>query len=729
MRKNDINYWSLSSSDVIQYLKSSLIGLSSEEAELRLKKYGYNSITEQKKTTTLILLINQFKNPIIIILLIAITISALTGELVDSLIILAIVAISAILSFLQEYSASNVIAELRAQVQLKTMVLRDGKPVEIPSSNVVPGDIILLSAGCLIPADGLIIENIDFFVNQSILTGESIPTEKMMGIVSEDASLGERSNCIFMGTNVQGGSAKAIIVETGGCTEFGQIAEQLQHNSPETDFEFGIRHFGYLLSQIMLILTLAVFAINVFLHKPAIDSLLFSVALAVGITPQLLPAIISITLSKGSKIMAKEGVIVRKLTAIEDFGSMDVLCTDKTGTLTEGVVHLDGAVDIAGITSDTVFNLAYTNARFQTGLVNPLDKAILSYREIDISNFKKQGEIPYDFIRKRLSVIARKDEQCIMITKGALNSILEICSYVQIDSDTKPMECSILKNLNQLYSDWSNQGIRVLGLAKKIISLNDDYTPEDEKDMVFIGFILFLDPPKADVKQTINDLAENGVQLRIITGDNKLVAVHIAEAVGIKVTNVLTGAELMKLSNEALWNVVETTNVFAEVDPNQKERIILALKKRKHVVGYMGDGINDIPALHAADVSIAVDTAVDVAKESANFVLVEKNLKVLNRGIELGRTTFETTLKYILITTSANFGNMFSMAGASLFMPFLPLLPKQILLINFLTDFPAITIANDTVDVETLKNLKDGILSLYVTLCLHLALLALYSII
>ncbi len=562
---------------------------------------------------------------------------------------------------------------------------------------------MLLSAGTLIPADGVIIDSIDFLVNQSSLTGESLPSDKNYGPVAEDSSLEERTNCVYMGTNVQSGSARVVVVETGEATEFGQIAEHLMRTPPETEFERGVRQFGYLLTKLMLILTIAVFIFNIIFHKPIIDSLLFSVALAVGLTPQLLPAIISITLSKGSKVMAKEGVVVKRLSSIENFGSMDILCTDKTGTLTEGVVHMDDSVDIDGIHSEEVFRLAYQNAFLQTGMVNPLDQAILDFKTIDINDVEKLNEIPYDFKRKRLSVIVRDNNQNVMITKGALNHILEICHKVECKSDVIALDDSMRENIERLYTEWGNQGIRVLGLAKKNLDFKEQYLIEDEKEMVLLGFLLFFDPPKSDVKDTITKLRENGVELRIITGDNKLVAAHTADAVGIKVTNILTGAELIKLKPEDVSNTIEITNIFAEVDPQQKELIILELKKRNHVVGYMGDGINDVPALHASDIGISVDSAVDVAKESANFVLIEKSLEALNRGIQLGRTTFANTMKYIAITISANFGNMFSMAGASIFMPFLPLLPKQILLINFLTDFPAITLSSDKVDEEVLK--------------------------
>ena len=697
------NYWSIPTEKLMLTLQTDISGLSNEEAQKRLKEYGENTIKKQEKATKLILFLGQLKNPIMLILIFATIVSASTGDLTDATIILAIILGSSILSFFQEYRASNAVEELRAKVQIKSIVLRDGKLEEMPARMIVPGDIIKFSAGSFISVDGLVLEANEFSVNEAILTGESIPAEKEPGILAEDSSTEERTNCVFMGTNVHRGTATVLAVATGENTEFGQIAGQLKLRPPETDFERGVRRFGYMLTEIMLILTLAVFAINVYFKEPVINSLLFAVALAVGITPQMLPAIVSITLSKGSHNMSKEGVIVRRLNAIENFGSMDTLCTDKTGTLTEGDVRFDGAVDVAGKKSEDVFRLAYLNASLQVGMDNSLDDTIVAFKKIDTSSVKRQGEIPLDFTRERLSIIVEENKQYLMITKGALNHVLETCSFVQQEDSINIMDSLKLEEIHQRYLEWSNQGIRVLGVAKKFVEPKEKYVVEDEEQMTFVGFLLLFDHLKEDVARTISDLAINGIALRVITGDNKLIAMHTAGCVGLEIKGVITGSELIKMSDQVLWSSIEDTNLFAEVDPNQKERIILALKKRGHVVGYMGDGINDVPALHAADVSISVDNAVDVAKESADFVLMEKSLEVLNRGVELGRTTFANTLKYIFVTTSANFGNMFSMAGASLFMPFLPLLPKQILLLNFLSDFPAIAIANDAVDQEVLK--------------------------
>lgn len=703
MKKTDeTQYWKLSPEAALEQYRSSASGLSGAEATVRLSTYGENTIHANKSSSPLLLFLSQFKSPIILIMLVATGISAATGDWLDSLIIFAIVLGSAVLSFLQEYSAGNAVAMLRSHIQMQCSVLRDGTLTQVPSTKLVPGDVVKLSAGSIVPADGIVLDYEDFLVNQSALTGESQAVEKRSGSVAADTELAKRNNCVFMGTTVQTGSATVLLTLTGAGTEFGSISEQITARQPETEFERGIRRFGYLLTGMMLILTVFVFIINVLFHKPVIDSLLFSVALAVGITPQLLPAIINITLARGSRIMAGAGVIVRRLTAIENFGSMDTLCTDKTGTLTEGVIHLDSAAGLNGESSDEVFRAAYLNSSLQTGLVNSLDEAIISYKSIDVRGAVKRGEVPYDFYRKCMSVVIEENGAYRLITKGALKQVLSACANARIDNADHTMDPTVLAQILQRFSDWSGQGFRVLGVAEKTVTVKDPkaYAVSDESEMSFLGFLLFFDPPKADAAQTIADLKNMGVQLRIITGDNALVAKHTGCAVGLCTDDILTGAELQTMDETAAQKAIEKATLYAEMDPSQKERIILALKKNKHVVGYMGDGINDAPALHAADVSISVNTAVDIAKEAADFVLLEKSLSVLKRGIELGRAAFTNTLKYIYITTSANFGNMFSMAGASLFMSFLPLLPKQILLINFLTDFPAMTIASDSVDTE-----------------------------
>jgi Mg2+-importing ATPase len=698
-------YWSRPSADVLAELDGTPDGLNAAEARARLQRFGPNALAPRRRATALTTFLRQFRSPLVLILVFAATVSAIVADWTDASIVIVIVIASAALTFFQEHTANNAVEALRAQVTVKATVVRDGRPRLVPAEDVVPGDVVLLSAGSLIPADGVVLDARDFFVNQAVLTGETFPVEKKSGPVAARAGLSERVNCVFMGTSARSGTARALIVHTGAGTAFGRIAQRLTLRPPETEFERGIRRFGNLLTQIMTVLVLTVFAANVILDKPVIDSLLFAIALAVGIAPELLPAIISINLSKGAQAMARRGVIVQRLNAIENLGSMDILCTDKTGTLTEGVVRLDGALDIDGRPSADVLRYAYLNAVFQTGLTNPLDEAILAQSPPDTTGMDKLEEIPYDFVRKRLSVVIDADPGApvkpLLITKGALSQVLAACASVRDGDEDLPLDGTRRAEIDRRYEEWSGQGIRVLGLAVKDVPRQAAYSAEaDETAMTFMGFLLFFDPPKADARETLDALARLGVQVKIITGDNRLVARHVAETVGLPVGGILTAAEMDELRDEALWNVAERTTLFVEVDPNQKERIILALRKMGHVVGYLGDGINDAPALHDADIGISVDQAVDVAKQAADFVLLKRDLGVLRAGIEEGRRTFANTLKYVFTTTSANFGNMFSMAGASLFLPFLPLLAKQILLNNFLSDFPSLGLASDRVDAE-----------------------------
>lgn len=691
-------YWSQAPESLFTRLQSAPSGLSQDEALRRLESFGKNTIAAKREMTPLVLFLSQFKSSIVIILIVATVISAFVQDWPDAIIILAIVFGSAVLSFIQEYNAGNAAARLKAQVDAKATVLRDNRPQTISIESIVPGDVVLLSAGSLIPADGVVLEAKDLFVNQAVLTGETFPVEKKPGVAPADAALTDRVNCIFMGTSVRSGSGKALIVETGARTVFGQIAKRLTLRPPETEFERGIRRLGYLLTEFMLVMVAAIFALNVFFQKPILDSLLFSVALAVGLTPQLLPAIINVNLARGSQRMAQRGVIVRRLASIENFGSMDILCTDKTGTLTLGVVRLDHAYDIRGEESERVRRAAWLNAHFQTGIANPLDEAILASVETPVAEAVKVDEIPYDFTRKRLSVVVEEQGQRRLICKGALESVLAACTHVMDAEAQATLTPAVAQAIHNNYWAWSAQGYRVLGVAEKIAPPKTAYDRSDEADLTLLGFLLFFDPPKPGVKETIDRLRALGVRLKIITGDNKLAARHIAESLGWSAPVILTSADLDQLRDEALWVQAEQTDIFAEVDPNEKERIILALKKTRHVVGYMGDGINDAPSLHSADVSISVANAVDVAREAADFVLLKQDLAVLAEGIVEGRKTFANTLKYIFMAVSANFGNMFSVAGASLFLPYLPLLPKQILLLNFLTDLPEMTISTDNVD-------------------------------
>jgi Mg2+-importing ATPase len=696
--------WSRPAERLLTDLGATPQGLGDAEARALLEAVGPNALKVRKRATALGLFLKQFKSPLVLILLFGTFISALVKDYPDAAVILVIVVGSALITFVQEYAASGAVEKLRARLVHKVTALRDGAPRAVPAEEIVPGDIVVLSAGSLIPADGRVLEAKDFFVSQAVLTGETFPVEKAPGVADPGAGLPGRTNCVFMGTTVRSGTARVLIAVTGAETAYGHIADRVARRSPETEFERGIRRFGLMLSQIMVVLVLVVFGMNIVSVKPPLDSLLFAIALAVGISPELLPAIITITLSKGARAMAKAGVIVRRLNSIENLGSMDVLCTDKTGTLTEGIVHLDGAFDIDGRPSDEVFRWAFLNARFQTGLANPLDEAITGARSIETAGTVKLDEIPYDFIRKRLSIVVREGGgEPLLITKGALENVLAACADLLKDGGAVPLGPEEKAAILGRFTSWSDQGFRVLGVAVKTMPAQAAYTRDEEHGLTFAGFLSFFDPPKAGVLQTIEALAGLGVRLKIVTGDNRRVAEHVARIVGLEVGGVVTGADLGALNEEALWHRAEHATLFTEVDPNQKERIIRALQKNGHVVGYLGDGINDAPALHDADVGISVEGAVDVAREAADLVLLEPGLDILRRGVEEGRVTFTNSLKYIYMTTSANFGNMLSMAAASLFLPFLPLLAKQILLNNFLSDFPAIAIAGDNVDPERVR--------------------------
>jgi Mg2+-importing ATPase len=681
--------------------------LTGEEAEKRLTKYGSNLLAPKKRSDTLTLLLNQFKSPLIIILIFAAGLSLYLdvsqGALpTNAIIIVTIILISSLLGFWQERGAANAVQKLLAIVQTKATVLRDGNQKDIPVEMIVPGDVVILNAGDLIPGDSIILESKDLFVNEASLTGETYPAEKTAGILPQATSLSQRTNSLFMGTNVVSGSAQAVVVGTGSKTEFGKVSERLKLRPPETEFEHGVKHFGYLLMEVTMVLVVVTFAINVYFARSVLDSLLFSLALAVGLTPQLLPAIISINLAQGAKIMATQKVIVKRLASIENFGSMNVLCSDKTGTLTEGVIKIQSVVDFNGNQSGKALLYSYLNASYQTGFTNPIDEAIRA-NKLDLSGYQKLDEVPYDFIRKRLSVLVSKDNKNLMVTKGALQNVLDVCASVETSEGTTVQISGVQQQIQQRFEELSGKGFRVLGIAYKDLGSAKLITKDSEVGMTFLGFLVLFDPSKPKVAETIAELKHLGISLKIVTGDNRLVASSISQQVGFPTPKILAGPDLHALSDEALLKQVNEVDVFAEVEPNQKERIILALKKSGNVVGYMGDGINDASALHAADVGISVDSAVDVAKEAADIVLLEQDLGVLANGVKEGRKTFANTLKYVFMATSANFGNMFSMAGASLFLSYLPLLPGQILLTNLMTDFPETTIGTDNVDAEMVE--------------------------
>jgi len=703
MKQQPLAFWNSPTAELLEQFQTTPDGLAQDEAQQRLALYGANLLKPKKKSDVLTLLLAQFKSPIIVILLFATVLSFFLGDAVDASIILAIVLLSSLLGFWQEHGAANAVEKLLALVQIKTKVLRDRTPVEIPVEDVVPGDIVILNAGDVIPGDCLLLESKDLFIDEATLTGETYPVEKAVAVLAAETSLGQRTNALWMGTHVVSGSAKAVVIHTGNKTEFGKVSERLRLTPQETEFERGVRRFGYFLMQVTLLLVIAILVINVSLSRPVLDSFLFSLALAVGLAPQLLPAIISINLAHGARRMALEKVIVKRLASIENFGSMNVLCSDKTGTLTEGIVRLHSAIDIEGTSSDKVIFYAYLNAFYETGFTNPIDQAIRDYRQFDLSGYKKLDEIPYDFVRKRLSILISKDSTHLLVTKGALPNVLAACSSAETPGGTIVDIATVREKVLEHFERLGSNGFRVLGVAYRDVGSASVIDKNQEADMTFLGLLVLFDPPKQNIAEVIGHLKRLGVSLKVITGDSHLVAANVGQQVGLVNPQVLTGPDLRQISDEALLKRVMDVNIFAEVEPNQKERIILALQKAGNVVGYMGDGINDAPALHAADVGISVDSAVDVAKEAADIVLLEKDLGVLVQGVHEGRTTFANTLKYVFMATSANFGNMFSMAGASLFIGFLPLLPKQILLTNLMTDFPEMTIASDAVDAEMIN--------------------------
>ncbi len=692
------HFWALSPEEAFATVKSDIHGLTASAARERAVRFGRNTLKKADSYSALSLFLVQFKSPVTLLLIFAATLSFALADRTDASIILCIVFLSGILGWWQERGAANAVDKLMNMVQIKALALRDGIETVLHVEEIVPGDVILLSAGDIIGGDCLILDSKELFVDEAAFTGESWPVEKKSGIVPRDSPLGSRSNTLFMGAHVISGKATALVMKTALKTEFGKISDRLRMKPPETDFERGVRRFGYMLMEITMVLVVIIFAVNVLLHKPAIDSFLFSLALAVGLTPQLLPAIISVNLASGARNMAKKQVIVKRLSSIENFGSMNILCSDKTGTITEGRVTLHETLSADGQPSDKVLEYAWMNARLQQGFYNPIDEAIISSRNESPDTHEVQSEVPYDFIRKRLSVQIRNSKENIVIMKGALQKVLDTCEMAETKSGELVPMAEWRTSVMERYRVLSAAGYRTLGVAWKAGSDLHDFTRNDENGMIFLGFITFFDPPKSHVRETIGKLEKLGVALKIITGDNALVAASLAKEIGMERPLLLTGAEIRIMSDQALGLQASRTHIFAEVEPDQKERIILALKKGGNVVGFIGDGINDASALHAADVGISVDSAVDVAKEAAQIVILDHDLKVLEQGIIEGRKTFTNTMKYVFMATSANFGNMFSMAGASLVLPFLPLLPKQILLTNLLTDFPELTIAGDRVD-------------------------------
>ena len=693
-------FWASDPQDLFASLETSPEGLSAAEAAARLIRAGPNRLYAYGARTRRSVFAAQLRSPLLLLLLFAAAASSVSGEFVDAGIVTLVVVATVALGFWREYRAETATAALQAQIRARATALRDGTPSTVPVDEVVPGDVVILSAGSLVPGDGVVLDAADFYVNESVLTGESFPVQKQPGLARAESSIAERTNAVFLGTNVRSGTARCLVVRTGTASEFGRIATRLAAAPPLTDFERGIRRFGYMLTVAMLVLVIVLFAAHVLRGRAPASTLLFAIALAVGLSPELLPAILTINLARGAQTLARRGVLVRRLPAIENLGSMDVLCTDKTGTLTEGLVQLEGTYDASGNSSLEPLELAATNATLQSGLSNALDDAIRAARTPDLQGVRKLAEIPFDFVRKRVSVVIASAGGATILTKGAFPAVLDVCrSY----GDGQPLTDAARTALTAHYDDWCGKGIRVLAVARRTVCPRSRYTRDDERDLEFVGFLTFADRPKEHVNLVLDGLARLGVGIKIISGDSGAVVTHVAGLVGMTSLRVMTGRQLSAMTDDALWRTAAGIDLFVEVDPDQKERIIRAIRRSGHVVGFLGDGVNDAPAMHAADTSLSVDTAVDVARQAADFVLLRHDLDVIRQGIQEGRRTFVNTMKYILTTTSANLGNMLSMAGASLMLPFLPLLPGQILLNNFLSDIPAVGIADDAVDAELVE--------------------------
>jgi len=680
-------------------------GLTSVEATRRLAEYGPNEPMPKRRLSAAVEFGRLFANPLVLILLVASAVSAWLGEDVDAGIIAAIVLLSVIVDFWQSYRSQRAADRLRASVAPAATVLRDGTWKDIPLRQLVPGDVVRLSAGDLVPADARLLDSRDLSVQQSMLTGESLPVDKKASADQLPPTMGpDAEDLVFLGTSVVSGTAAAIVIATGPKTLFGDIARRLGSRVPETEFESGLRRFSLLILRTTIALVLFILLVSILVKHDALESLLFAVALGVGLTPEFLPMIATVTLTQGALRMARDKVIVKHLPAIQNLGSIDILCSDKTGTLTTGVMDVDRSLDPTGAASPRPLTLAWINSRFQTGIRSPLDAAILQTAPPDWSACAKIDEIPFDFERRRLSVVVTApDDQRLLITKGAPESILGSCDGVEHDGQITALDATARAASAKVYSELSAGGRIVLAVAYRRLEVRDSYSRDDESHMVLAGFISFADPILSDASEVLEELRRDGVSVKILTGDNSMVARHVGRSIGLCDDQVVTGDDIEGLDDGALGHVAEQGVIFARVSPAQKNRIILALKRRGHVVGFMGDGINDAPSLHAADVGISVMGAADVAREAADVILGERSLRVLHRGILAGRRASGNMMKYLLMGTSSNFGNVFSMAAASAFLPFLPMLPTQILLNNFLYDVAQITIPTDNVDESYLR--------------------------
>ncbi|MCX6688283.1 MAG: magnesium-translocating P-type ATPase [Methanoregula sp.] len=700
-------FQTLSEEELFSFLGSSPVGLTTQQAQAGLVRYGHNDISHIRKPPVIFQYLSHFKNLLVIILLIAAAISLFVGEITNAAIIFVIILASVTLNFFQEYKAGNAADLLKQKLVSKAIVFRDGTKIEVPVTELVPGDVIFLAAGDIVPADSRVLVERDFYVNQSSLTGEPFPVGKTAGSEDPAKPLAEAGNYIFLGTSVVSGTATAMITRTGMATEFGTVAKTLVERPPETEFERGLKQFSYLMSKIIFFLVIFVFFINALFRRGVLESLLFSVALAVGMTPELLPMILSLNLSKGSIAMSEKGAIVKHPESIQNFGSMDILCTDKTGTLTENQIALVRHLDTEGNDSENVLLYSYINSYFDTGLKSPLDEAILKFRYIDIDAYRKIDEIPFDFQRKRISVIVSTGSGLLLVAKGAPEEVLRVCSQRDRDGIVEPLTDAGRETINKIYEAQSVEGFRTLAVCYRFVPADQtQFSLADENDMVLAGLVTFIDPPKESARDSVQLLARSGIELKILTGDNERVAKKTCELIGLNVKGVLAGADIEHMDIGTLSRVVEDVTIFSRMTPVQKNRIMIALKHNGHVVGYMGDGINDAPSIREADVGISVENAVDIARESADIILMKNDLRILNDGVLEGRRTFGNTMKYILMGTSSNFGNMFSVAGASLFLKFLPMLPIQILLNNLLYDVSESTIPTDNVDASYISTPK-----------------------
>lgn len=697
--------WSLPREQLLASLGVTSDGPSPAEAAARLRARGADAIGAGRHGPLLGAVVSQLRNPLLWLLLAAAAVGLALGETVNASLVLGIMLLGSLVSVLQESRAGRTLEGLRARIALQARVVRGGRELEVPATQVVRGDVVVLAAGTLVPADAVVLEARDLYLSEAALTGEAFAVEKQPGPIAADAPLVARTNVVHMGTSVRSGTGRAVVVSTGTHTAFGQLAHRLTLRPPETEFQRGLRRFGYLLLSMMVVLVFVVFGASAVRSHSASESLLFAVALAVGLAPEMLPAVLATMLSRGARHMARRGVLVRRLEAIESLGNMDVLCTDKTGTLTEGEIRLEAATDAAGEPSPRTLVLARWNAVLQAGLPNPLDRAIAAaVPEGAEPPPPKLDEVPFDFTRKRLSVLVGGSAGPLLVTKGAFEAVLAVCTGVRVgEQATVPLDDATVAGLRARVQAHGRDGVRVVAVASRPWPGHEPRPPvgrDDERGLVLEGLLTFRDPPKQGVERAIADLRRLGVRVKVVSGDHHAVVQHLAATIGLPSDEVVTGAQLEGLRDEALWHLVERVDLFAEVDPGQKERILVALGKTGHVVGFMGDGINDAPAMHAADVGISVEGATDVAREAADFVLLERDLGTLRDGIEEGRVTFANTLKYVLTTESANLGNMLSMAVAALFLPFLPLLGHQVLLNNLLSDVPSATLSGDRVDPE-----------------------------